>query len=73
MISADGICDEEIEQRVGATAKVVGTIKKEVLERREIQKRTKMRVLNAMVVPTFIYGCEAWTMQRRHESKMQAC
>ena len=73
MISADRICDEEIEQRVGATAKVVGTIKKEVLVRREIQKRTKMRVLNAMVVPTFIYGCKAWTMQRRHESKMQAC
>ena len=32
-----------------------------------------MRVLNAMVVPTFIYGCKAWTVQRRHENKMQAC
>ena len=33
VISADGKCDEEIEQRVGATAKVVGAMRKEVLER----------------------------------------
>ena len=34
MISSDGLCDEEIEQHVGAAAKVVGAMRKEVLERR---------------------------------------
>ena len=37
-----------------------------------MQKKTKMQVFNAMVVPTLLYGCETWTVQRRHVSKLQA-
>ena len=71
-ISGDGGCDDEIEQRIGAAARVVGAMRKEVLERRELQKTTKMRVLNAMVVPTLLYGYESWTILKKHESKLQA-
>ena len=28
---------------------------------------------NAMVVPTLLYGCKMWTVQKRHESRLQAC
>ena len=31
-----------------------------------------MWVFNAMVVPTLLYRCETWTVQRRHVSKLQA-
>ena len=55
MISADGKCDEEIEQRVGAAAKAVGATRKEVLEKQELLKKTKLRAFNAMVVlPSFM-------------------
>ena len=39
----------------------------------ELLKKTKLRVFNAMVVSTLIYiWLRDWTMQRRHESKLQA-
>ena len=47
-------------------------MRKEVLERRELQKKTKMRVFNAMVVPTLLYRCETLIIKKRHESKFQA-
>ena len=29
-----------------------------------------MRVVNAVVIPTLTYGCEAWTLQARHKGRM---
>ena len=46
-----GTCEKEIEHRVGASARVIGAMRKEVLERRELK-----RVYNAMVIPT----CYVW-------------
>ena len=67
-LSADGTCEEEIE---GAAARVIGAMRRGVLEIRELKKATKMRVYNAMVLPTMLYGCETWTVMKRHESRLQ--
>ena len=52
---------------------MVGAMRKEVMEQRELRKETKLRVFNAMVVPTLNYDCETWAVQKRHESRLQAC
>ena len=72
MFNEEGSCDHEIENRIGAAARMVGALRSEVIERKELSKATKLRVINAMVVPTLLYGSETWTLQRRHRSKIQA-
>ena len=54
-ISTDGSSDEDTEQRIGATTRMVGAMRKEVMKRRELKKETKLRVFNAMVVSTLLY------------------
>ena len=62
---------KKIENRIGAAVKVIGAMRSEVLERRELSRGTKLRVFNAMVVPTLLYGCKIWTVLKRHESRLQ--
>ena len=51
---------------------MVGALRRQVIERKELSKATKLRIINAMVVPTLLYGSETWTLQKRHRSKIQA-
>ena len=51
---------------------MMGTIGRTVLGRKELTKGTKARVVNAMVIPTLTYGCEAWTLQTRHKGQIEA-
>ena len=67
MISSDGSMDSEVEQRIGMASKMIGAIGRTILGRKELTKGTKVRVVNAVVIPTLTYGCEAWTLQARGE------
>ena len=72
MISSDGSMDSEVEQRIGMASRMVKAIGSTVLGRKELTKGTKLRVVNAMVIPTLTYGCEAWALQARHKGRIQA-
>ena len=72
MISSDGSMDSEVEQRIGMASKMIGAIGRTVLGRKELTKGTKVRVVNAMLIPTLTYGCEAWTLQARHKGQIEA-
>ena len=38
LFNEEGSCEEEIENRIGAASKVIGAMRSEVLERRELGK-----------------------------------
>ena len=72
MLDEEGSCEAEVDHRIGAASKVIGAIRKEVIDRRELSKARKLRLINATVMPTLLYVCETWTLLERHKSKMQA-
>ena len=62
MFNVEASCDDEIENRIGIATRMVGALRRQVIERKELSKATKLRVINAMVVPTLLYGSETWTL-----------
>ena len=54
-ISADESSDVVIEQRISAAMRVIGAMRKKVLEQKELKKETKLWFFNAMVVHTLLY------------------
>ena len=39
-------------------------MRQEVLGRRELSKQTKLKVVNAIMMPVLMYGCEVWVVRK---------
>ena len=59
-ITADGDCSHEIKRRLLLGRKVMTKLDS-ILKNRDITLPRKVRLVEAMVFPTVIYGCESWT------------
>ena len=35
-----------------------------------LSKKTKLKVVNATVLPALMYGCETWSLSKQQESKV---
>ena len=42
-----------------------------VFGNKELSKEAKLAVHNAVVVPTLVYGCEAWVLKERDKMRLQ--
>ena len=51
---------------------MIGVLNEPVWKRKELSRRTKLRVYNAIVVPTLMYGSETWVLNKQQESSVQA-
>ena len=71
MFTNDGKMDMEIERRVNAGRKVIGSMWA-VNQSEQLSMEAKKAVYNSVVVPTVLYGSETWVCQNKHVSKINA-
>ena len=62
-ITADGDCSHEIKRHLFLGRKAM-THLDSVLKSRDITLPTKVCLVNAMVFPVLMYGCEHWTIKK---------
>ena len=70
--TSDRRMEKEVEARFASTTRMVGGMSERVLKRRELSKRTKLTVVNAMMVPSLLYGCEVWSLTKQQQRRVQA-
>ena len=62
-ITADGDCNHEIKRRLLLGRKVMTNLDS-IFKSRDITLPTKVRLVEAMVFPVVMYGCESWTVKK---------
>ena len=62
-ITADGDCSHEIKRRL-LLGRKVRTNLDSILKSRDITLSTKVGLVNAMVFPVVMYGCESWIVKK---------
>ena len=62
--------DDEVTARISKASLASGRLRANVWERNGIKPDTKLKVYNAMVLPTLLYACETWTVYQRHANRL---
>ena len=65
-ITADGDCRHEIKRCLLLGRKVMTNLDS-ILKSKDITWPTKVCLVNAMIFPVVMYGCESWTIKKAKE------
>ena len=68
-ITADGDCSHEIKRRLLLERKVMTNLDS-MLKSRDTTLPTKVCLVNAMVFPVIMYGCESWTVKKAEHRRI---
>ena len=68
-ITADGDCSHEIKRRLLLGRKVMTNLDS-ILKSRDITLPTKVHLVEAMVFPVVMYGCDSWTVREVSTEKL---
>ena len=70
-ITADGDCSHEVKRRLLLGRKIMTNLDS-IFKSRDITLPTKVRLVEAMVFPIVMYGCESWTMKKAECQRIYA-
>ena len=70
-ITADGDCSHEIKRHLLLGRKAM-TNRNSTLKSRDITFPTKVCLIEAMVLPVVMYGCESWTRKKAEHRRIDA-
>ena len=70
-ITADGDCSHEIKRHLLLGRKVMTNLDS-ILKSRDITLPAKVRLVEAMVFPMVMYGCESWTVKKAECQRIDA-
>ena len=70
-ITADGDCSHEIKRHLLLGRKVMSN-PDSILKIRDITLPTKVRLVNPIVFPVVMYGCESWTVKKAECRRIDA-
>ena len=68
-ITADGDCSHEIKRHLLLGRKVMTNLDS-ILKSRDITLPAKVRLVEAMVFPMIMYGCESWTVKKAERRRI---
>ena len=69
-LSQNALIDDEISARSGKASWSFGKLTKRLWRERGVRLATQINVYCAVVPPTLLRGCEAWTPYRRHTRRL---
>jgi hypothetical protein len=64
------LIDDEITSRIGKASVAFGKLQRRLWNSHAIKLSTKIAVYRAVVITTLLYGCETWTVYRRHIKRL---
>ena len=70
-ITADGDCSHEIRRHLLLGRKIMTSLDS-VLKSRDITLPTKVHLVQVMVFPVVMYGCEIWTIKNTEYQRIHA-
>ena len=70
-ITGDGDCSHEIKRRLILGRKAMTNLDS-ILKSKDITLPTKVHLVEAMVFPVVMYGCESWTMKKAEHQRIDA-